>query len=237
MTITAKFPGKCRNCGAVILVGDRIEWTKGWGAAHIKCPEKQKMVEPENSIKIHGGSGYGCHGWSIGQVIKNPYHGNDYYGVDAGKRVPEFLMVLSAREHYCREEGMSFGVGDDEGYTYGATCRPATDEESAPLRAEIEKRQQAENRKKQLRDLADLIQKTGEYPGGDNVPEGDRLHDTQDIYGGGSWFVICPEWIWYCQNNGMDGDNWGRNNVLTGGAGAIGYRIPFTPEIEKLIRG
>ena len=233
MTITAKFPGKCRNCGAVINAGDRIEWEKGLGAAHIKCPEKQKITEPENSIKISGGSGYGCHGWAIGQVIKNPYHGNDRY---PEKSIPEFLMVLSAREHYFREEGMSFGVGDESGYTYSATCRPATDEESAPIREEIEKRQQAKNREKQLRDLADLIKKTGEYPQGDNIPEGERLHDSQDIYGGGSWFVIGPEWIWYCQNNGMDGDNWANNNVRTGGAGAIGHRVAFSPEMEKLIR-
>jgi hypothetical protein len=236
MTITAKFPGKCRNCGAVINVGDRIEWEKGSGAAHVKCPEKQK-IEPENSIKIKGGSGYGCNGWTIGQVIVNPYHGNDHYRVDPEKRIPEFLTVVSASKHYVREDGMSFGVGDESGYTYGAVCRPATDEESAPLRARIEEKITQQNRKKQLRDLADLIRKTGEFPAGDNTPEGDRLHDTQDIYGGGSWFVVGGKWIWYCQNNGMDGDNWANNNVRTGGAGAIGYRVPYTPELNKLIRG
>lgn len=61
----------------------------------------------------------------------------------------------------------------------------------------------------------------------------------QDIYGGGDWFVVGPEYPWYIQNNGMDGDNWGYNNVRTGGAGAIGYRVPasspMTAELRSLV--
>ncbi len=57
--------------------------------------------------------------------------------------------------------------------------------------------------------------------------EGERLIDTQDLYGGGGWFVVGPEGIWRVENNGRDGDNWSANNVRTGGAGAIGYRVPF----------
>jgi len=47
----------------------------------------------------------------------------------------------------------------------------------------------------------------------------------------GEWFVVGPEYIWYCQNNGSDGDDWSRNNVRTGGAGAIGWRVPRTDEL------
>lgn len=28
------------------------------------------------------------------------------------------------------------------------------------------------------------------------------------------------------ENNGADGGDWSRNNVVTGGAGAIGWRVP-----------
>ncbi|MBK7814503.1 MAG: hypothetical protein IPJ52_09450 [Rhodocyclaceae bacterium] len=38
------------------------------------------------------------------------------------------------------------------------------------------------------------------------------------------------------QNNGMDGDNWSANNVRTGGAGAIGWRMPRTDEAETILR-
>lgn len=33
-----------------------------------------------------------------------------------------------------------------------------------------------------------------------------------------------------------DGDNWGCNNVRTGGAGAIGWRIPFDAQIADDLR-
>lgn len=84
--------------------------------------------------------------------------------------------------------------------------------------------------------------KTGEYPKGNNFIEGQKILDTQNIYGGGDWFVIAKDHIWYVKNNGMDGDDWSRNNVTTGGAGAIGWKIPIDEklvselnELEKII--
>ena len=84
--------------------------------------------------------------------------------------------------------------------------------------------------------LAQIIQQQGARPEGDNSPEGERVLDTQDIYGGGDWFVIGAENIWYVRNNGMDGDCWANNNVRTGGAGAIGYCIPADTDIEDALR-
>jgi hypothetical protein len=91
----------------------------------------------------------------------------------------------------------------------------------------IEVERIARIKKQAMQDLAAIEKeiKAGECPDGENHPEGERWFDTQSIYGGGSWFIIDPEWIWYVQNNGMDGDNWSRNNVRTGGAGAIGWRV------------
>ena len=118
-------------------------------------------------------------------------------------------------------------------------------ERGADVMAE-EQRQAAENERREeqkRRDLktwkghiADKIRGNGIQPDGDNSPEGERVLDTQDIYGGGSWFVIGPERIWYIRNNGMDGDNWSYNNVRTGGAGAIGWYIPFDEEIAGQLR-
>jgi hypothetical protein len=45
-----------------------------------------------------------------------------------------------------------------------------------------------------------------------------------------------PRAIWYVVNNGADGDDWSRNNVRTGGAGAIGWRLPHTAELEAEVR-
>jgi SNF2 family DNA or RNA helicase len=47
MLITSKFPGMCLVCAKVILVGDRVSWTKGVkGASHALCsPEGQALAE------------------------------------------------------------------------------------------------------------------------------------------------------------------------------------------------
>lgn len=86
------------------------------------------------------------------------------------------------------------------------------------------------------RQMTERIQKEGVRPTGDHSPEGDVILDTQNIYGGGDWFVIGTDAIWYCENNGMDGDNWSYNNVRTGGAGAIGWRMDYDKQVEFILR-
>ena len=83
--------------------------------------------------------------------------------------------------------------------------------------------------------LAEQIRREGERPEGDHVPEGEHVLDSSNIYGGGDWFVIGADWIWHVRNNGMDGDDWSQNNVRTGGAGAIGWRIPFDAQIAECL--
>ncbi len=83
--------------------------------------------------------------------------------------------------------------------------------------------------------IARYIQDNGFRPENEQ-PDGDRLLDTQNIYGGGDWFVVGKSGIWYVRNNGMDGDDWSRNNVRTGGAGAIGWKIPENKIIENRLR-
>ncbi len=98
--------------------------------------------------------------------------------------------------------------------------------------AEVRKRAIAQR----VQGIAHEIRETGERPAGLNVPAGDRVFDTQDIYGAGDWFVVGPDYLWYVQNNGMDGDNWSLNNVRTQGAGAIGWRVPATSPLAEELR-
>ena len=70
--------------------------------------------------------------------------------------------------------------------------------------------------------------------------EGEKIQNPQNPenpWGGGEWWVIQDSWIWYIKNNGFDGDNWSVNNVQTGGAGAIGHRVPYSEELAAQIRG
>jgi hypothetical protein len=179
--------------------------------------EKKELGGYEgNIISVAKGSGYGGEPYALGQVIVNP-----------NKEGPKYLYVLSASQKYFREEGMSFGVGDDSGYIYSAKTRPATEEEYKPIEDHKKDMAELSDVKASVSSLASKIQKKGEMPSGMNVPDGEIYFDTQTIYGGGSWFVVGKDYIWYVKNNGMDGDNWEENNVRTGGAGAVGWRIPY----------
>ena len=69
--------------------------------------------------------------------------------------------------------------------------------------------------------------------------EGEKIQNPlnpENPWGGGEWWVIQESWIWYVRNNGFDGDNWSVNNVQTGGAGAIGVRVPYSDELADKIR-
>lgn len=215
--MTSKYPGTCRKCGEPFPAGEKIEWNRGSGASHAKCPDKKPVIKYPYSIG--GGSGYGCNGWTVGEVVRvdpEKYDGN------------EFLLVLSSSKRYWREDGMSFGVGDDSGYTYSAGCRTATDEESAPLRKKIRIAGEIKAAKKRLSEIKNLIKTNGSRPetaNPESEPNAIRMFDTQSIYGGGDWFVVSDMSIWYVRNNGADGDDWSHNNVSTGGAGATGWKI------------
>lgn len=155
---------------------------------------------------------------------------------------PEYLFVLHASSRYYHEDGMSFGVGDESGRVFTAICRPATEEEAAPVRAAIEQRCLAKEKARMCRALEDECRARGEYVSaveqlllaGETIPVG----EGQTIYGGGRWFVVTREEkeIWYVINNGADGDDWSQNNVRTGGAGAIGRRLPYSEDLAARIR-
>lgn len=103
-----------------------------------------------------------------------------------------------------------------------------------------------------MAEIAEMIQDTGERPQADPIGpndrglnenyrpgfvlKGERLIDSGNIYGGGSWFVIESDYIWYVRNNGGDGAMWDANNVQTGGAGAIGWRVPANERLAAELR-
>lgn len=229
MTITARYAGKCAGCGGAIAAGQQIEWDQKMRQTyHPKCASKANEPAPH---KLSGGSGYGCQGWTAGQTLRTSDRLRE-------RGYPEYVTVVRAGSQYVREDGMSFGVGDESGYRYWADCREATEEEAAPVRERHERAAARKAAKACLTELAQQVRDTGERPEGEHIPEGDRPKtlDTQTIYGGGDWWVIGTDYIWYVKNNGADGDDWRYNNVRTGGAGAIGWRVPATKELAAELR-
>ena len=214
MTITARYSGTCRKCGGTINPGDSIEWERGSKPAHVNCPERQ--ARPEGMTLSIGSSHK--RDFRAGLVLRNTAR-----NIENGE--PEYIYLLDVRSRYYREDGMSFGVGDESGYVYSLTYRAATDEESAELRAKHAEANRKAEALAELKRIARDVQSLGERPEGQHSPEGEVVAITkQDIYGGGDWFVLAADGVWYVRNNGMDGDDWSRNNVRTGGAGAIGWR-------------
>ena len=81
-----------------------------------------------------------------------------------------------------------------------------------------------------LEDIANtgLEKKYGEFFA---IPEiGIKGHN---IYGSGTLLFADDSYLYVIDNNGMDGDDWSRNNLGTSGAGAIAYRTSLTKEVEK----
>ena len=163
---------------------------------------------------------------------------------------------------YYEEDTMSFGYMVDGGWVLCAKCDVAcvTEldkeeyfKEQGRQRQEEEKRKVTSRKKAELhRQIAELFKYTtekgglsrdydhytrggGEGGGGGGGGGGDVLYDTFDIYGGGNKIVIENSRIWTITNNGMDGDDWGRNNIRTGGAGAIGFYMEIDEVCNKYI--
>ena len=160
--------------------------------------------------------------------------GVPYIG-DTVKRGGEYHVVTDVSRGRYFEDAMSFGGTDDRPYQFRVELRRATEEEANAAKA---REKSTEDRRQAKRDLADVareIARHGEVPES-ATPEGDVVVDTFNIYGGGERIIIGDDKIWYVQNNGADGDDWSRNNVRTGGAGAIGWYVPKTPDLERRIR-
>jgi hypothetical protein len=156
------------------------------------------------------------------------------------------------------EGGCDFGGENYKGWTIASgadkllieiaekTANPAQREMVKTILAEkdeakkaAEVRKQEKQEKQQTLNEVLVAFENAEYPEGNFNPEGERIEDPfypLDIYGGGRFFIVGKEEIWFVKNNGHDGDDWSRNNIQTGGAGGIGTRIEYTADIAEKIR-
>jgi hypothetical protein len=349
MKMQARYAGECSVCGNRIKKGELIDYSRETGARHAKCADAPKVTP--GPIALHGGEGYGCQGWTVGETILS----GEKRRMEGG---PDGLTIVTSSRRYIREDGLSFGVGAEQGYAYSATARPATPEE---LSAAIERAHGAALRMErdlEAKRLETLATSSGEYVRPENGQQIELAGEEIEVstngraYGGGTWWVIEPagprnppapeelerakaehadrqaaleaararieswteanlpanapsrlanrgriphegrlhdsedlaslgakrpeydallaEWqglayvdsptsvhkstdalhfleqaarlatyprsVWFVRNNGGDGDDWTRNNVRTGGAGAIDRRLDWSAELERRVR-
>lgn len=57
-----------------------------------------------------------------------------------------------------------------------------------------------------------------------------------NIYGSGMYFIKKDGYLYFIKNNGMDGDDWSRNNFETAGAGAIATCLPLSEDVEAWLK-
>lgn len=153
-------------------------------------------------------------------------------------------------EHFER-----FGWDDEDGELRGwLTAQPEIVEKILGVKEELtlsyrkeQAKKRREEKRKKTQKLQEKIDEIGmafenaEYPKTENKMkiEGEKIQNPlnpENPWGGGEWWVIQETWIWHVRNNGFDGDNWSANNIETGGAGAIGVRVPYSKELADKIR-
>lgn len=155
-----------------------------------------------------------------------------------------WIQIQSVRKHWISDDDPSLygshllGWEGDQGWliTYHDAPGDVVAEREAAAAAERAARQERIDWATAYREIAHHITTAGEQPPGPIELDGERLIDQQTLDGGGDWFEITANHIWYIRNNGMDGDTWSINNITTSGAGAIGTRIPLDDHLATQLR-
>ena len=138
-------------------------------------------------------------------------------------------------------EDEMLGIGPMGASGWMVKC-PDKEDCQARRKIEEEKRKAEIAEKRRVDNLEDELFSQGEYTSEEKtqiVLDGivyERLGKGHNIYGGGVQYVVTDDHIWHVQNNGMDGDDWSRNNIRTGGAGAIGRRFNKTTARMNFLR-
>jgi len=133
------------------------------------------------------------------------------------------------------DENLGFGPMGETGWLVSCIDKKTCDQRRKEQREERARRQREKEKADQL-EMTMFSTDDGEYviPNGKKISlqgiEFEREGKGFTIYGGGRRYVDTGEWLWRVDNNGGDGDNWGANNIRTGGAGGIGKRYRRTPE-------
>jgi hypothetical protein len=179
----------------------------------------------------------------VGRVYFNAQGRSKLEAMQVGELIEKegrAYKIDAVKPRYYAEDGLSFGLSDDSGWLFHYSATPAPEDEGAPFLAKKQAEREALGRLVSARNTMSALENhmhdAGHYPQGMSRPEGDTYLDTSNIYGGGSWWVIGPKKIWFVRNNGADGDAWDRNNIGTGGAGAIGRYVPYNEKMAHTIR-
>ena len=135
-----------------------------------------------------------------------------------------WCVVTSVRTEEIDDDTSSVYGGDTYGHE-GETgwlvrLREATEQEAAPEQARAEQEAQRDALARQERTIIAALVRHARSDGAlgstDDADRGEVLHDTSNIYGSGEVLRLDGETLIHLHCNGMDGDDWSRNNVPGG---------------------
>jgi len=240
----ARYPGRCCKCDGHIEVGQRITGSSGQ-FHHIQCPPTAKAAnnlggnQQNDKRSYRLGSGYVSQPPSVEQTVRLPKNLRSDGGMIA--------VITKVDSQYIRDDGLSFGVGDDSGYVWTVHYRLASEDEERKFLAKEEVKKNRSQAEKDMQgaivELEKLAWSSGKHQYGSNdqplpFPDGKVIFKDERgmLYGSGRWIVKAADGtIWFIRNNGADGDDWSQNNIKTGGAGAVGWELKNNAEAERLI--
>lgn len=126
-------------------------------------------------------------------------------------------------------------AGEEGAFFY---FRPATSVEAEylTLREAAAARQNRDQRIAEIERLKARFRAEGDCPPGSFRLTGERLLDTQALFGGRSWFEVTADAIWFCQNDGLLNQVPHLANVITEGQAAIGWCLAHDAALEARLR-
>jgi hypothetical protein len=149
MTITSKYAGKCRKCGAWLPAGTKIEWSKGSGAtcaggcksgsksaAPAKRPSQPsspskagQCVESDGITVLIRRLGFDSGKPDPTRELGRTYRAGKRAGAVAGQLV---TVVGCVRSYMSRSDAEDMASYEDAGWTLHEYVRAASEEEAAP---------------------------------------------------------------------------------------------------------
>jgi hypothetical protein len=157
MRIVAKYAGKCERCGGGFASGASIEWEKGKGSRHVACPakpspapEKKSWKEPSREeapvvLTRDCGPSKPDLDSEVGRSFR--------LGKRAGEHAEKVVTVVAQRRTWISEDGLSFGLSDDRGWSLTLYCRLAAADEIARVEAdELAERERRAERARRAED-------------------------------------------------------------------------------------
>lgn len=172
--------------------------------------QTEQWRDPNHRVELFYGGDNRDVGPGIGDILqpKGPYPGP--------------VVVTKRREQFIREEGLSFGLRDDRGWSVQVTARPATEDEARRWEEYASARDTYNawvKRREQIpRAIVDLARKSGEHQGFLRPPKG----STEFPIDSRTSVHIEPDGahLWYSSYH------YDMDNVI---------RAPMSPEVQALL--